>query len=63
MIVTVEHPIAGRVELLACPITLSETPWRQRLPPPRVGEHTDEVFAGVIPDETVALLRATGVIS
>jgi crotonobetainyl-CoA:carnitine CoA-transferase CaiB-like acyl-CoA transferase len=63
MIVTVEHPIAGAVELLACPITLSETPWRQRLPPPRVGEHTDEVFAGVIPDETVAVLRATGVIS
>ena len=32
------------MSLLGCPITLSETPWQQRLRPPAVGERTREVL-------------------
>ncbi|MFJ7332998.1 CaiB/BaiF CoA transferase family protein [Streptomyces sp. NPDC101116] len=31
---------------VACPITLSTSPARHRLPPPELGEHTAEVFGG-----------------
>ncbi|MFD8235467.1 CaiB/BaiF CoA transferase family protein [Streptomyces sp. NPDC059696] len=31
---------------VACPITLSASPARHRLPPPELGEHTAEVFGG-----------------
>ncbi|WP_203917938.1 CaiB/BaiF CoA transferase family protein [Rugosimonospora africana] len=56
MVTTVEHPAAGTVELIGCPITFSETPWRLRLPPPLVGQHTEEVLSEVLsPDELSAL--------
>jgi crotonobetainyl-CoA:carnitine CoA-transferase CaiB-like acyl-CoA transferase len=56
MLVEVEHN-TGPVRLVGCPITLSETPWQQRLRPPEVGEHTREVLAEVLaPDELAALL-------
>lgn len=29
---------------VACPLTLSASPARHRLPPPALGEHTAEVF-------------------
>jgi crotonobetainyl-CoA:carnitine CoA-transferase CaiB-like acyl-CoA transferase len=58
LICEVEHPVAGKLELIGCPITLSETPWRLRFPPPLVGEHTEEVFRPVLkPDELQALLE------
>jgi len=58
LICTVEHPKLGTLELIGCPITLSETPWRQRLAPPLVGEHTQDVFAEVLDEiELKALLH------
>jgi crotonobetainyl-CoA:carnitine CoA-transferase CaiB-like acyl-CoA transferase len=60
MLVDVEHN-TGSVRLVGCPITLSETPWQQRLRPPEVGEHTREVLAEVLaPEELAALLDGTG---
>jgi len=56
MIVTVEHPTAGPVELIGCPITLSETGWSQRLRPPLVGEHSYEVLTEFLGSERAALL-------
>jgi crotonobetainyl-CoA:carnitine CoA-transferase CaiB-like acyl-CoA transferase len=45
MIVTVQHPTAGELRLPACPIRLSRTPADDtRLPPPLLGEHTEEVL-------------------
>jgi formyl-CoA transferase len=41
---TVEHPKAGTVNLTGFPWQLSETPAEIRLPPPMLGEHTDEVL-------------------
>ena len=34
----------GRVPLIGSPLKLSETPVTYRLPPPRLGEHTDDVL-------------------
>jgi crotonobetainyl-CoA:carnitine CoA-transferase CaiB-like acyl-CoA transferase len=57
LVCTVEHPRVGTLELIGCPITLSETPWTLRLAPPLVGEHTEEVFREVLePAELTALL-------
>lgn len=54
LIVTLDHPTAGELELVGCPITLSETPWRQRYAPPRAGEHTAEVLGEVLDDTELA---------
>ena len=44
MIVELEHPILGMLKSIATPVHLSETPLVYRKPPPRLGEHTDEVL-------------------
>lgn len=39
------HPVAGSVPLVANPIRLSKSPVEYRLPPPALGQHTDEVLS------------------
>jgi crotonobetainyl-CoA:carnitine CoA-transferase CaiB-like acyl-CoA transferase len=56
LIVTVEHHVAGTIELVGCPITFTATPWQVRLPPPAVGAHTREVLAEIIDEESLARL-------
>jgi formyl-CoA transferase len=53
----------GPVRFVGMPISLSETPARLRLVPPKVGQHNDEVFsaAGLSPDE-ITKLKSAGVI-
>src|SRR5271165_6475684 len=44
----VEHPSEGKMLTMAIPVTFSVTPGESfRLPPPRLGEHTREVLAGL----------------
>jgi crotonobetainyl-CoA:carnitine CoA-transferase CaiB-like acyl-CoA transferase len=45
MVVTVEHPKAGPLKLVASPIRMSGTPVRVPSPPPLLGEHTLQVLA------------------
>ena len=40
----VPHPTAGTMKLVASPIRLSKTPVEVRMPPPLLGQHTDEVL-------------------
>lgn len=66
MTVEMAHAFAagGKVNLVGNPIKMSETPVEYRLPPPLLGEHTDEVLqeaAGLSADE-IADLRAQGVV-
>ena len=63
LVCTVDHPRAGPIELIGCPITLSETPWSLRLVPPLVGEHTDEVFREVLDPHELDALRTEGVLA
>jgi crotonobetainyl-CoA:carnitine CoA-transferase CaiB-like acyl-CoA transferase len=63
LVVTTEHPKGGEIELIGCPITLSETPWRLRHRPPAVGEHTREVLGAVLDADELAALEAAGALS
>jgi crotonobetainyl-CoA:carnitine CoA-transferase CaiB-like acyl-CoA transferase len=47
MIVQLEHPALGVARSIGNPIKFSETPVSYRLPPPRLGEHTKKVLAGL----------------
>ncbi len=44
MVGTWQHPLRSDLNLVASPIKLSGTPVRQDLPPPLLGQHTDEVL-------------------
>jgi crotonobetainyl-CoA:carnitine CoA-transferase CaiB-like acyl-CoA transferase len=63
--ITMPHPVAGDLSLVASPLRLEKTPPEYRLPPPLLGEHTDEVLGDILaisPDDRGAL-RARGVIA
>ena len=61
--VTMPHPEAGEVPLVASPIRLSKTPVEYRRAPPLVGEHTDEILADLGVDAAgIAGLRGRGVV-
>lgn len=47
MVRTVEHSTAGPVRLVGSPLKLSRTPVVQPTAPPALGQHTDEVLAGL----------------
>jgi crotonobetainyl-CoA:carnitine CoA-transferase CaiB-like acyl-CoA transferase len=59
MVVELEHPTAGPIQLLGLPVKLSATPGDVRLAPPELGQHTDDVLreAGLSADEIEALTR------
>ena len=42
---TVEHEELGEVRLPGRPLIMPASPWSLRRPPPRLGEHTDEVLS------------------
>ncbi len=62
--VELEHPLAGLVPQVASPLRLSETPVEYRMPPPLLGEHTQEVLQRVLglAAEQVEALRKAEVI-
>jgi crotonobetainyl-CoA:carnitine CoA-transferase CaiB-like acyl-CoA transferase len=47
MLVRTQHPRCGPITTAGIPIRLSETPGGVRLPPPTLGEHTDEVLGSL----------------
>ncbi len=63
MIQHVDHPRAGRIKVLGVPVSLSETPGAITLPPPTLGQHTDEVLRDAgIGQEEIAALRRKGIV-
>ncbi|MEY3485499.1 MAG: hypothetical protein RLZZ586_1222 [Pseudomonadota bacterium] len=60
----VPHPRAGTMKLVASPMRLSKTPVEVRMPPPLLGEHTDEVLRSDLnlTIQEIAHLRSKGVI-
>jgi len=62
--VSVDHPAAGALELVAPPFAFESAPLRPAAPPPLLGEHTREVLAELGLDaERVDELVARGVVS
>ncbi len=62
--VDVPHPAGTPVPLVANPIRLSVTPPRYELPPPLLGEHTEEILRGRLglTDAEIERLRAAGIV-
>ncbi|TMH38606.1 MAG: CoA transferase [Betaproteobacteria bacterium] len=62
--IELEHPVAGKLPLVASPMRFSGTPLEHKLAPPVLGQHTDEILREVLSlsDGEIARLRAEGVI-
>ncbi|HEU4352124.1 MAG TPA: CaiB/BaiF CoA-transferase family protein [Burkholderiales bacterium] len=58
------HPGAGSVSLVRSPMRFSKTPVDHQMPPPSLGQHTDEVLMSLL-DKTaseIAALRSAGIV-
>jgi len=44
MVQEVDHPKAGRIRMVGIPVKLSDSPGEIKLPPPMLGEHTEEIL-------------------
>jgi crotonobetainyl-CoA:carnitine CoA-transferase CaiB-like acyl-CoA transferase len=64
MVVTVEHPTAGPLRLIASPHRFSATPVVPPTAPPLLGQHTEEVLRTVLgyDDARITTLREEKVI-
>jgi formyl-CoA transferase len=58
------HAAAGKVTLVASPMKFSGTPLKHDMPPPVVGQHTDEILRTVLKktDAEIASLKACGAV-
>jgi crotonobetainyl-CoA:carnitine CoA-transferase CaiB-like acyl-CoA transferase len=64
MVAEIDHPAAGKIKLAGIPVKFSGTPASLRLPPPQLGEHTQDVlmdWLGMTKQEILAL-REKGVV-
>jgi crotonobetainyl-CoA:carnitine CoA-transferase CaiB-like acyl-CoA transferase len=62
--IELDHPVAGKLPLVASPMRFSATPLEHKLAPPVLGQHTEEILRGVLGmrEGEIAKLRADGVI-
>ncbi|WP_113718364.1 CaiB/BaiF CoA transferase family protein [Arthrobacter dokdonensis] len=63
MVATVQHPTEGELRMVGCPVRLSRTPAEVRAAPPLLGQHTEDILAGLGFDESrIASLRKDGAV-
>ncbi len=43
-VMEIDHPVEGKVKSIGFPVKLSESKQRVRMPPPLLGQHTDEIL-------------------
>jgi glutaryl-CoA transferase len=58
------HPSAGMVSLVRSPMRFSATPLEHGVPPPTLGQHTDEVLLDLLQKDSsdIARLRSEGIV-
>ena len=64
MKIELPHAVAGKVPLVASPMKFSGTPIKHEVPPPALGQHTDEILRGVLKknEAEIARLKAAGIV-
>jgi crotonobetainyl-CoA:carnitine CoA-transferase CaiB-like acyl-CoA transferase len=64
MVIQVAHPTAGNIHMVASPLKIPTIPAREALPPPLLGEHTEQILQDLLglDHEAVQALRAEQVI-
>ena len=64
MVVEVKHPTADKIKLVGIPVKYSETPGSIRLPPPLLGQHTEEILSDLLgySKEEIAAFRQEGIV-
>ena len=62
MVVEMDHPSVGKFKMVGIPVKYSETHPGIRLPPPTLGQHTNEVLKEIIglSDEQIDTYRSEG---
>jgi len=62
--VEAEHPVAGPLAMVASPMRFSATPLEHKVPPPLLGQHTDEILRAVLgkSDREIRQLRADRIV-
>ncbi len=63
MLLEVDHATAGRIKMIGFPVKMSRTPCQITLPPPALGQHTQEILKGLdYSDEEIEELKKSGII-
>lgn len=64
MVQELEHPRAGRIKVTGVPIQLGRSPGSVRLPPPTLGQHTQEILRELLgmSEKEVEELRTDGIV-
>jgi crotonobetainyl-CoA:carnitine CoA-transferase CaiB-like acyl-CoA transferase len=63
MVIEIEHPEAGRIPTIGNPVKLSETPWQNRSPAPKLGANGEAILAELgYSTSDVQALQSAGVI-
>lgn len=65
MLMQMEHPTIGALPLVGSPIKMGETPVEYRLPPPLMGQHTNQILREVLgySDEKIKALAESGCVT
>jgi crotonobetainyl-CoA:carnitine CoA-transferase CaiB-like acyl-CoA transferase len=57
MVISIPHPSAGTVRMVASPLKIPTAPTEVRFPPPRLGEHTEQVLCDLLGYDQQAVQR------
>ncbi len=65
MLVEIDQPVVGKMQVCASPLKLSETPGQVYAPAPTLGEHSEQILRDILhyPPECIAQLKQEGVIN